>query len=60
MVREEGLTRTEAARYLETSMQNVSRWMKEAMENQQNHIQTALCKEVLLMAWRWCKWPQGA
>ena len=34
MVRVEGLSRTEVARRLETSSQNVSRWVKEAQENE--------------------------
>ncbi len=36
MVLAEGLTRTEVARRLETSFQNVSRWVKEAQEKQSN------------------------
>ena len=36
MVRVEGLTQAEVARRLETSSKNVSRWVKEAQENQQN------------------------
>jgi transposase len=36
MVLVEGLTRTEVARRLETASQNVSRWVKEAQEKQQD------------------------
>ena len=36
MVRVEGLSRTEVARRLETSSQNVSRWVKEAQETESN------------------------
>jgi transposase len=36
MVLVEGLTRTEVGRRLEVPSQNVSRWVKEAQENQQD------------------------
>lgn len=36
MVLVEGLARTEVGRRLETASQNVSRWVKEHQENQQN------------------------
>lgn len=47
MVLVEGLTRTEVARRLETASQNVSRWVKEAQEKQQDASENGESKLLL-------------
>lgn len=47
MVLVEGLTRTEVARRLETSFQNVSRWVKEAQEKQSDEAENGASKSLL-------------
>jgi transposase len=47
MVLVEGLTRTEVARRLETSFQNVSRWVKEAQEKQSDEAENGESKSLL-------------
>ena len=47
MVLVEGLTRTEVARRLETAFQNVSRWVKEAQEKQQDEAENGESKSLL-------------
>lgn len=47
MVLAEGLTRTEVARRLETSFQNVSRWVKEAQEKQSDLTENGESKLLL-------------
>lgn len=47
MVSVEGLTRTEVGRRLEISSQNVSRWVKEAQEKQQDLTENGESKSLL-------------
>jgi len=47
MVLAEGLTRTEVARRLETSFQNVSRWVKEAQERHSDFTENAESNSLL-------------
>ena len=47
MVLVEGLTRTEVGRRLEAPSQNVSRWVKEAQEKQQDLTETGESKLLL-------------
>ena len=47
MVLVEGLTRTEVGRRLETIPQNVSRWVKEAQEKQQDLTENGESKSLL-------------
>jgi len=47
MVLVEGLTRTEVERRLETSFQNVSRWVNEAQEKQSDEAENGESKSLL-------------
>ena len=52
MVLVEGLTRTEVARRLETSSQNVSCWVKELQEKQQDITENGESKSLLKRKFR--------
>ena len=47
MVRVEGLTQTEVARRLEIKVQNISRWVKEAQEKEQELTEGSESKSLL-------------